>query len=438
MKRFFSLFLAMVAIFSISSALAEYIPLTIKNGDSVSICARQFYEIELEGGNAKEMEWSTSDEDVFWVNSYQNNVIIASGQGSAYLNGKATDGSGDKVKVKITVPKVYTTHDKIVIDSPEGVEFGYAFNMSGFLSVSHSGKCFTTERMDDVGEITMTRIKPVKVGTGSIVFTGNGKTVKTVKIEVKKSAFEEKKEVSQEIPDNAEAIAVVTKAVNIRSKDNADSKKVGSAKAGDRLTVTQVFYSKKWHQILYDGEVCYVSANYCDIEYIEPAATPIPTEVPVIEPTKTPVKLSESAEEKIDQYIDKWRLSSECKSVMVEYLPDINNFDRIEQDGFQSYNIIMNDGTIYCLSVFENKIPACLQSSEKDYKSRIRYYDYFAQFSRDDSGSTTSYIGNELTKMFHCDNCPYVISINNSKRVEFSSREEAVAKGYMTCKKCNP
>lgn len=294
MKRFFVLVLAMVALLPISSALADHLPLAVKNGDSISICARQYYDIELDGEPDKIMEWSTSDEDVFWVTkSLGKYVLIASGQGSAYLNGKASDGSGEKVKVKITVPKVYTTHDKIVIDSPEGVEFGYAFNMSGYLSVSHSGKCFTTERMDDVGEISMSRIKPVKVGTGSIVFTGNGKTVKTVKIEVKKSAFEEKKEDSQEIPANAEAVAVVKKGVNIRSKANADSEKVGSAKAGERLTVTQAFYSEKWHQIMYDGQVCYVSANYCDIEYTEQGTIPVaqstkPTAEPAEAPTPDP------------------------------------------------------------------------------------------------------------------------------------------------------
>lgn len=279
MKRFFILFLALVALLPITSALADHLPLTVKNGDTISICARQFYDIELEGDSTKEMEWSSSDEDALWVTkSLGEYVIMAPGPGSANLIGKATDGSGDKVKVKITVPKVYTTHDKIVIDSPEGVEFGYAFNISGFLSVSHSGKCFTTERMDDVGEIDMCRIVPVKVGSGSIVFTGNGRTVKTVKIEVKKSAFEEKKEENQEAPTNGEAIAIVNKAVNIRSEANAESRKVGSADKGEKLTVTQAFYSDKWHQILYDGEVCYVSAKYCDIEYIEPVETTVPTQ----------------------------------------------------------------------------------------------------------------------------------------------------------------
>jgi len=441
MKRFFILFLAIMALLPISSASARgasntFIPLTVKNGDSVSICAGQYYEIELDSDSGKVMEWSSSDEDIFYVLSSRNDVIIASGIGSAYLNGKATDGSGEKVKVKISVPKVYTTHDKVVIDSPDGVEFGYAFNISGFLSVSHSGKCFTSESADDIGEVDMCKLVPVKVGTGSIVFTGNGRTIKTVKVEVKKSAFEPKKE-EQAIPANGVAIAVVNKGVNIRSQANGESKKMGFADKGERLTVTQAFYSDKWHQILFDGETCYVSAKYCDIEYIEPEETPAPTEEPAEVVIETPVKLSESVEAELDYYIDRYRLTPECKSVIVEYLPDINDFYRIERDGNNSYHIVLNNGTIYCLNVFQNKNPACLQSSEKDYASRTRYFDYYAQFTKDGS-VTTSYIGNEVTKTFHCDNCPFVISIKDSKKIEFSSRDEAVKKGYMSCVKCNP
>lgn len=61
-------------------------------------------------------------------------------------------------------------------------------------------------------------------------------------------------------PDSTSA--TVTKGVNIRAEANANSEKVGSAKPGDRLTVLQAYYTSKWHQILYNGEVCYVSANY--------------------------------------------------------------------------------------------------------------------------------------------------------------------------------
>lgn len=64
-------------------------------------------------------------------------------------------------------------------------------------------------------------------------------------------------------------IARVVKNVNIRAEDNSDSARVGSASAGDELLVTVPYYSEKWHQINYNGQICYVSAGYCELEGVE-------------------------------------------------------------------------------------------------------------------------------------------------------------------------
>ena len=61
------------------------------------------------------------------------------------------------------------------------------------------------------------------------------------------------------------AIAKVTKGVNIRAEDNADSERLGHAQEGEELVVLKAFYSPKWHQIYHDGQVAYVSASYCEI-----------------------------------------------------------------------------------------------------------------------------------------------------------------------------
>ena len=372
MKRIFILFLVMLAMLPISSAFADFIPLTFKNGDSVSIAARQWYELQLEGDPAKEMEWNSSNDDVFSVLPSRNNVIIATGNGSANLIGKAKDGSGDKVKIKITVPKVYTTADSITIDTPDGVEFGYAFNISGFLSVSMTGKCFSSERLEDVGEVTMSRLMPVKVGTGSIIFKSSGSTIKTVKVTVKKSAFEEKQS-AEEVSDAAGAVgyAITNNSVNIRKEPTTDSSRMGAAKKGEKLTVTQAYYTDGWHQIIYDGKTCYVSAKFCDLKITE---TPAPS-VQVTEEKEE----NNDAEAKLDQYIAEFKLRKACKTVIMENLPDFKNFDRIEQEGTSAYRIIMNDGTKYYLTVLKDKEPACLQSGEADYKTRTRYYDKFAK-----------------------------------------------------------
>jgi len=89
--------------------------------------------------------------------------------------------------------------------------------------------------------------------------------------------------------------------------------------------------------------------------------------------------IEEEVEEKLDQFIEEFELTDECKTVIINYTPDINSFDRIEREAMAAYRIIMKDGTMYYLSVNMNSEPMCLQSSEKDSKTRTRYYDKFAK-----------------------------------------------------------
>jgi hypothetical protein len=91
------------------------------------------------------------------------------------------------------------------------------------------------------------------------------------------------------------------------------------------------------------------------------------------------IPLDAEVEAKLDQYIAEYALTEECKAVIAQYLPDVNQLDRIEQEGLAAYSIIMHDGTVYYLAVMKDKTPTCLQSSEKDYKARTRYYDRFAK-----------------------------------------------------------
>lgn len=89
--------------------------------------------------------------------------------------------------------------------------------------------------------------------------------------------------------------------------------------------------------------------------------------------------IDEEVEKKLDQFIEEFELTEECKAVIINYTPDINSFDRIEREAMAAYRVIMKDGTMYYLSVNMNSEPMCLQSSEKDSKTRTRYYDKFAK-----------------------------------------------------------
>lgn len=133
-----------------------------------------------------------------------------------------------------------------------------------------------------------------------------------------------------------EIIATVKKGVNIRQEPNADSTKMGAAAQGDQLTVTHPFYTEKWHQIDFNGETCYVSANYCEL-----SESAVPVSVPSAEPTKEPEK-------------------------------------------------------------------------------------------------TVTYIGNRNTKKLHYPSCSSIDDMKEKNKVEFTSKEAALNKGYQPCKRCKP
>lgn len=52
--------------------------------------------------------------------------------------------------------------------------------------------------------------------------------------------------------------------------------------------------------------------------------------------------------------------------------------------------------------------------------------------------STTRYIGNSNTKVFHYPSCPSVDQMKESNKVSLSSRSQAISAGYRSCGRCNP
>ena len=50
----------------------------------------------------------------------------------------------------------------------------------------------------------------------------------------------------------------------LREADNGNSKYHGTAKKGEELMVITPFYSEQWHQIIYNGEIYFVYADYCE------------------------------------------------------------------------------------------------------------------------------------------------------------------------------
>ena len=54
------------------------------------------------------------------------------------------------------------------------------------------------------------------------------------------------------------------------------------------------------------------------------------------------------------------------------------------------------------------------------------------------SESSVRYVGNSNTKKFHSPYCSSADKIKDSNRVTFSSRQDAISRGYTPCKLCNP
>ena len=48
------------------------------------------------------------------------------------------------------------------------------------------------------------------------------------------------------------------------------------------------------------------------------------------------------------------------------------------------------------------------------------------------------YIGNSNSLKFHYADCYFVSKMNPENKAYFDTREEAIAAGYVPCKRCNP
>lgn len=146
-------------------------------------------EITIKPDNAtnKNLEWSSSDPLVAMVNK-DGHITSGSIAGTAKITGTTTDGTNKKVYITVTIPKIYVTANSLVIETEDGVEFGYQMNASGISTSGTKGDCFTTQSLSDVGGLTMVKVIPVKTGSGSFVIRSGGQT-KTVNVTVRDSAI---------------------------------------------------------------------------------------------------------------------------------------------------------------------------------------------------------------------------------------------------------
>lgn len=58
---------------------------------------------------------------------------------------------------------------------------------------------------------------------------------------------------------------ITTGSVNLREEPNANSKKLDTIPAGTELVVLNPYYTEKWHRVMYDWQMGYISVNYIDV-----------------------------------------------------------------------------------------------------------------------------------------------------------------------------
>ena len=122
----------------------------------------------------------------------ENGVISGTGVGTAVVTGKAIDGSGKTVKIKVTIPGCYVTDDNITISSPDGVFLGYMY--ASFNGINMLGRKIAGGVVEDMytdkedGDMDFLHLVPIKAGKGTITFNRNGRVLKVVKVQVEHSA----------------------------------------------------------------------------------------------------------------------------------------------------------------------------------------------------------------------------------------------------------
>lgn len=137
----------------------------------------------------KTLEWTSANPSI--ANVAEDGTIFGERSGTTTITGKATDGSGKKVQIKVKVPSCYVTEDNITISSNEGVKIGYIRGSSSGInsySIETTGKVVTYEPLGENNGMDWLRIVPLKAGQGTLSFLCNGKKMRTIKIKVEHSA----------------------------------------------------------------------------------------------------------------------------------------------------------------------------------------------------------------------------------------------------------
>lgn len=206
-----------------------------------------------ENATNKDIIWSTSSLGVAMV---YGDRIVGTIPGTTTLIGTAADGSGAKVKIKLTVPDVLVSEESITITDPEPYLFGYQIcaELNPQLPFS-SKKLFSIEEDSTSDGMTWIKLIPQKAGTDYLVFeTFSRKKVK-VQVNIKHSAVydsvsypkgsvakllsSKEKSIGQKVSFNGEIISIAEEYIflKIANQKFIAIPNMSNLSVGERITV---------------------------------------------------------------------------------------------------------------------------------------------------------------------------------------------------------
>lgn len=116
----------------------------------------------------------------------------------------------------------------------------------------------------------------------------------------------------------------------------------------------------------------------------------------------------------------------------------INDVDESVNDYDSSYSgISSGDSDDAYTSIIEDN-PAPSESSSSSDSSSSNSHTQDTSSNYESSGSGGSYVGSVNSDKFHYPSCGQASKIKSGNLVTFSSREDAISRGYSPCKFCSP
>lgn len=240
MKKLFTVLFTLILTLTAISALAEdTTPQGIAGSDAAAL-ADALKEFGL--GASQE---TTSDGRLSWSSRYETI------NGATCNYSMLATGAGEVISATFTVQNADNGLFAVV------AAMGYDAAMPD-VAASFIKSNLKKEAAMTIGDARFS-LKPGSVTSTSSITIGTRTKSSTTTTKTYTLRIEYTSEASGEV-----SYATLNHDAKLREEPNGNSKYTGTAKKGEMLMVSAPFYNEQWHQIIYNGDVRYVYADYCE------------------------------------------------------------------------------------------------------------------------------------------------------------------------------